>query len=301
MVLAYDWTVFAGTQGVMGHRRAERVFELTHDLRLPVVLFAEGGGGRPGDTRLGPTGLDMLTFLRFARLSGLAPTIGITSRFCFAGNAALLGCCDVIIGTNDANIGMSGPAMIEVGGLGVVKPTEIGPATVQSSNGVIDILVEDEAHAVAVAKKYVSYFQGTVAEWECAGQRLLRRAVPENRLRAYDVRDVITLLADTGSVLELRPFLLGQRHDHGANPRRGPAAGRDRKQSAAPRRRDRCRRCGKGASLHAALRRLRPADPVAVRHARLHGRPGRGDRGSGAALFAALRDRSEHRHADSSD
>jgi acetyl-CoA carboxylase carboxyltransferase component len=71
-------------------------------------------------------------------------------------------------------------------------------------NGVVDIPVTDEAEAVRVARKYLSYFQGPVADWECADQRLLRGIIPENRLRIYDVREVVETLADTGSVLELR-------------------------------------------------------------------------------------------------
>ena len=95
--------------------------------------------------------------------------------------------------------------MIEGGGLGVFRPEEIGPVKVQQANGIIDVLVEDEADAVAAAKQYLSYFQGPVADWTCADQRLLRRAIPENRLRVYDIRKLIELLADDGSVLELRP------------------------------------------------------------------------------------------------
>jgi acetyl/propionyl-CoA carboxylase alpha subunit/acetyl-CoA carboxylase carboxyltransferase component len=204
MVIGYDWTVFAGTQGIMGHHKTDRALLQAQRLELPIVLFAEGGGGRPGDTEIGPAGLDVLTFWHFSRLSGMKPIVGVTSRFCFAGNAALLGCCDVIIATEDANIGMGGPAMIEGGGLGVVGPKEIGPAAVQSANGVIDILVADEAEAVAATKKYLSYFQGPVEDWDCVDQRLLRRAIPENRLRAYDIRAVIEQIADTDSVLELR-------------------------------------------------------------------------------------------------
>jgi acetyl-CoA carboxylase carboxyltransferase component len=145
-----------------------------------------------------------MAFTLFGRLSGLVPLVGITSGRCFAGNAALLGCCDVIIATEGSNIGMGGPAMIEGGGLGVFRPEEVGPMDVQVPNGVVDILVEDEAEAVRVAKQYLSYFQGPVDGWECADQRLLRRIIPENRLRIYDVRQVIDTLADTGSVLELR-------------------------------------------------------------------------------------------------
>ncbi len=203
-VLSYDYTVFAGTQGQQNHRKKDRLFELAEKWRLPIVFFCEGGGGRPGDTEGIGGGLDCMAFTYFGRLSGLVPLVGITSGRCFAGNAALLGSCDVVIATAGSNIGMGGPAMVEGGNLGVFRPEEIGPVEVQTANGVIDVLVEDEAEAVAVAKKYLSYFQGPVSEWECADQRLLRRAIPENRLRIYDVRQVIETMADTDSVLELR-------------------------------------------------------------------------------------------------
>ncbi|MFB4317025.1 carboxyl transferase domain-containing protein [Actinomadura sp. 21ATH] len=205
VVMSYDYTVLAGTQGHLNHRKTDRMLELAERRRLPVVLFAEGGGGRPGDTDTTTvSGLDVTSFHAMGRLSGLVPSVGIAAGRCFAGNAALLGCCDVIIATRDANIGMGGPAMIEGGGLGVFRPEEIGPVRDQEPNGVIDVVVEDEAAAVAVAKRYLSYFQGPAPDWECADQRLLRHVVPENRLRAYDVRRAVEGLADTGSVLELR-------------------------------------------------------------------------------------------------
>jgi acetyl/propionyl-CoA carboxylase alpha subunit/acetyl-CoA carboxylase carboxyltransferase component len=205
IVVAYDYTVLAGTQGHMNHKKIDRMLTLAEDWRVPLVFYAEGGGGRPGDTdRLGMTGLDGPSFVQFARLSGLVPVIGVVSGYCFAGNAAMLGCCDVIIATKNASIGMGGPAMIEGGGLGVYHPAEVGPVTFQSPNGVIDILVEDEEEATRVAQKYLAYFQGAVTDWQAADQRLLRRAIPENRLRVYDIRSVIELVADKDSVLELR-------------------------------------------------------------------------------------------------
>ena len=227
VVMAYDYTVLAGTQGAINHPKTDRMVELAHRWKRPVVLFAEGGGGRAGTggkrrggastTKAGQgrsdetyRPLDTPTFTSFARLSGLVPIVGITSRFCFAGNAALLGCCDVIIATADSSIGMGGPALIEGGGLGVFRPEEVGPMDVQVPNGVVDIAVGDEEEAVDAAKQYLSYFQGRTDDWEAPDQRLLRRIVPENRLRVYDIREVIHTLADTGSVLELRPeFGLG--------------------------------------------------------------------------------------------
>jgi len=205
LMLGYDYTVFAGTQGVMNHKKTDRLVRLAHQWKLPVVLFAEGGGGRPGDTDWpGVAGLDNTTFLNFARLSGLVPLVGIVSGRCFAGNAALLGCCDVIIAAQDATIGMGGPAMIEGGGLGVFAPEEVGPVSMQAPNGVIDVLAVDEAEAVRAAKRYLVYFQGSTATWTCADQRLLRQILPENRLRVYDMHAVIEALADQDSVLELR-------------------------------------------------------------------------------------------------
>ncbi|NQU64573.1 MAG: carbamoyl-phosphate synthase large subunit, partial [SAR324 cluster bacterium] len=206
-VAAYDFTVLAGTQGTRNHRKKDRIFELAEKWQIPLVVFTEGGGGRPGDTDFDIiAGLDCMAFHLMGRLSGLVPLIGINSGRCFAGNAVLLGICDVVIATENSNIGMGGPAMIEGGGLGVFQPDEVGPMRDQVPNGVVDIAVKDEAEAVSVAKRYLSYFQGPVNEWECADQRLLRRAIPENRLRVYDIRSVITTLADTDSVLELRPY-----------------------------------------------------------------------------------------------
>ena len=204
-VVSYDYTVLAGTQGQQNHRKKDRLFELVARLRLPVVLFAEGGGGRPGDTDYAVvTGLDTQAFALFGALSGLVPLVGIASGWCFAGNAALLGCCDVVIATQGSSIGMGGPAMIEGGGLGTYRPEEIGPLDVQVPNGVVDLVAADDAEAVDLARRYLAYFQGPVAEWTCADQRLLRSAVPEERLRAYDVRALLEVLADSGSVLELR-------------------------------------------------------------------------------------------------
>ncbi len=205
VAVSYDYTVLAGTQGLQNHRKKDRLFEVAEQLRLPVVFFTEGGGGRPGDTDgLGVSGLDCLAFMWFAQLSGSVPIIGINAGYCFAGNAAILGCCDVVIATEDSNIGMGGPAMIEGGRLGVFAPTEIGPIAVQRANGVIDVVVADEAEAVRVAKQYLSYFQGQVAEWECADQRELRHVIPEDRKRSYDARAVLGALFDTDSVLEIR-------------------------------------------------------------------------------------------------
>jgi acetyl/propionyl-CoA carboxylase alpha subunit/acetyl-CoA carboxylase carboxyltransferase component len=212
VVMSYDYTVLAGTQGAQNHRKKDRMFEIALHSRLPLVFFTEGGGGRPGDTDgLGVAGLDCLAFNYFGQLSGLVPLVGINSGRCFAGNAALLGCCDVVIATRNSNIGMGGPAMIEGGGLGVFRPEEVGPMEVQVPNGVVDIAVEDVAEAVRVAKLYLSYFQsaatgarGKLPDWDCADQRQLRHIIPENRLRIYDIREVIEALADSGSVLELR-------------------------------------------------------------------------------------------------
>ncbi len=208
LVMAYDYTVLAGTQGFFNHKKMDRMLRLAHQQEIPIILFAEGGGGRPGDVDAEGVviaGLDLTTFAQFAGYSGKAPIIGIVSGPCFAGNAALLGCCDVIIAAKNSNIGMGGPVMIEGGGLGVFRPEDVGPIDVQSKNGVVDIVVENDEEAVAVAKKYLSYFQGEISDWEAPDQMKLRKLIPENRRRVYDMRIVIKTLADVDSFLELKP------------------------------------------------------------------------------------------------
>jgi len=203
VVMSYDYTVLAGTQGMRNHLKKDRLFEVAERRRLPVVLFAEGGGGRPGDVDWPHVaGLDCRAFNLFARLSGLVPLVGIASGYCFAGNAALLGCCDVVIATEDSSIGMGGPAMIEGGGLGVFEPGEVGPIDVQYANGVVDLRVRDDVEAVAATKRYLSYFRGPGEPAQAHDQRTLRHLIPTNRKRIYDVRAVIEQLLD--DVLELR-------------------------------------------------------------------------------------------------
>ncbi|MEA2215079.1 MAG: hypothetical protein QOK19_640, partial [Solirubrobacteraceae bacterium] len=204
-VMSYDYMVLAGTQGMRNHMKKDRLFDVAERRRLPVVLFAEGGGGRPGDVDMPiVAGLDCRAFELFAGLSGLVPLVGIASGNCFAGNAALLGCCDVVIATEDASIGMGGPAMIEGGGLGVFSAAEVGPIDVQHANGVVDLRAADDAQAVALARRYLGYFSGDHAPGAVPDQELLRDAIPEQRKRVYDIRRVVDGLFDEGSVLELR-------------------------------------------------------------------------------------------------
>ena len=207
VVIVNDYTVLAGTQGFYHHKKLDRALELATRQKLPVVMYTEGGGGRPGDTDVTTqmAGLDVPSFTTWAALSGQVPRIAVNNGYCFAGNAALFGCADVTIATRSSWIGMAGPAMIEGGGLGSYEPTEIGPADVQQANGVIDLIADDEAEATALAKKVLGYFQGRLANWECAEQEPLRTALPADRRFAFAVRPIIETLADVGSVTELRP------------------------------------------------------------------------------------------------
>jgi acetyl-CoA carboxylase carboxyltransferase component len=204
-VLSYDYTVLAGTQGALGHRKKDRLFELIERMRLPTVFFAEGGGGRPGDTDYPVvSALDTRAFALWARLSGLVPRIAIVHGRCFAGNAVIAGCSDLIVATESSSLGMGGPAMIEGGGLGRVDPDDVGPIEMQTRNGVVDVAVADEAEAVAVTKRLLACFQGPTPPGPAPDQEPLREIVPERRRRAFDSRPVVTTLADEGSAIFLR-------------------------------------------------------------------------------------------------
>jgi acetyl-CoA carboxylase carboxyltransferase component len=204
-VLSYDYTVLAGTQGALGHRKKDRLFELIERMRLPTVFFAEGGGGRPGDTDYPVvSALDVRAFALWARLSGLVPRIAVVAGRCFAGNAVIAGCSDLIVATENTSIGMGGPAMIAGGGLGDVDPDEVGPIEMQAANGVVDLVVAEEAAAVAETRRLLAYFQGQTGDWSAPGQEPLREAVPERERRAYKVAPIIETIADQGSTTFLR-------------------------------------------------------------------------------------------------
>ena len=239
MVISYDYTVLAGTQGHMNHKKIDRMLGLAEQWRMPLVFYGEGGGGRPGDTdRLGMTGLDGPSFVQFAKLSGLVPVVGVVSGYCFAGNAAMLGCCDVIIATQNASIGMGGPAMIEGGGLGVYHPADVGPVSFQAPNGVIDILVEDEEAATSAAQKYLSYFQGAVADWKARGSApaaACHPGKPAARLRhPHRHRSAGRRRLGARNTPGFR-----RRHDHRLHSHRRQAVRIDRQQPKASRRGDR--------------------------------------------------------------
>jgi acetyl-CoA carboxylase carboxyltransferase component len=204
-VLSYDYTVLAGTQGALGHRKKDRLFELIERMRLPTVFFAEGGGGRPGDTDYPVvSALDVRAFALWAGLSGVVPRVAIVKGYCFAGNAVIAGCSDLIVATEDASIGMGGPPMIAGGGLGEVEADAVGPIATQAPNGVVDVVVADEAQAVAVTKRLIAYFQGTTASGAAPDQPRMRELGPERERRAYRVAPVIETLADERSVTFLR-------------------------------------------------------------------------------------------------
>ena len=205
-VVVYDYAVLAGTQGYFHHKKLDRIFELAEEWELPVVMYTEGGGGRPGDTDVTTqiAGLNIHSFMTWARLSGRVPRIAINNGYCFAGNAALFGCADITIATRSSWIGMAGPAMIEGGGLGVHAPTAIGPIEVQERNGTVDLVAEDEAEATLLAKRLLNYFQGPSQDWSAADQAPLREAIPADRRWGYPVRRIIETIADTDSFTELR-------------------------------------------------------------------------------------------------
>ena len=204
-IIVNDYTVLAGTQGYFHHRKIDRMLDQAKRSYLPVVMYTEGGGGRPGDTdvKIQIAGLDVPTFASWASLSGQVPMIAVNNGYCFAGNAALFGCADIRIATKTSWIGMAGPAMIEGGGLGSFAPTQIGPMDVQAKNGVVDLVANDEAHATVLTQQCLGYFQGGSETWQCADQVELRDMMPADRRYVYDVRSVITQIVDSDSFLEL--------------------------------------------------------------------------------------------------
>jgi acetyl-CoA carboxylase carboxyltransferase component len=206
IAIVYDYSVLAGTQGYFHHMKLDRICEKAKKYKLPIVIFTEGGGGRPGDTDITTSiaGLHVPTFALWGGLTGRCLRIAINNGFCFAGNAALFGCADIRIATKNSWIGMAGPAMIEGGGLGSYSPREIGPSEVNEKNGVIDLVAKDEAEATDFAKKILSYFQGDLVDWEVEDQVQLKDIMPKNRKWSYPIRNIINIISDKNTFMELK-------------------------------------------------------------------------------------------------
>lgn len=203
-VVLYDYTVYAGTQSAINHMKMTRMFEHALRFRLPVVCWLDGGGARPHDMLLAARGKTS-TFVVFARLNGLVPTVGVVPGVAFAGQANLAGMCDFLIGVRGSALGMAGPPLVEAA-LGVrYTPQEIGSSEMHENSGVYDLVADDDGHAVELAQRYLSYFGGLQLASEAEDQTVLRDLIPENPKQSYDVRQIIETLADTGSMLELKP------------------------------------------------------------------------------------------------
>lgn len=201
-----DFSVLAGTQGFFHHKKLDRMCDLAKKTKRPVIMFTEGGGGRPADTDVSTqiAGLNITSFTRWARLTGHSLRISVNNGYCFAGNAALYGASDFCIATKKSWIGMAGPAMIEGGGLGIFNPKDIGPAEMHFKNGHIDFLAEDEEEATNFTQKLLSYFQGSTQNWIEHDQTLLRQIIPSDRRMGFPVRNIIETIADEDSFLELK-------------------------------------------------------------------------------------------------
>lgn len=202
-----DYSVLAGTQGFFHHQKLDRMLDTAAKQKLPVIMFTEGGGGRPGDTDITTvnSGLQCTSFGAWAGLSGQVPRIAVANGYNFAGNAALFGAADITIATQQSWIGMAGPAMIEGGGLGSFKPQDIGPIETQQANGVVDIVADDEPHAIELAKQVLGYFQNSDAsDWRSPEQTSLASVMPSNRRQTYSVRAIIDTLVDESSWCELK-------------------------------------------------------------------------------------------------
>ncbi len=206
VAIVYDYSVLAGTQGYFHHMKLDRICEKAKKYKLPIVIFTEGGGGRPGDTDINTSiaGLHVPTFALWGSLTGRCLRIAINNGFCFAGNAALFGCADIRIATKNSWIGMAGPAMIEGGGLGSYSPKEIGPSEVNEKNGVIDLVAKDESEATDFAKKILSYFQGDLFDWKVEDQAQLKDIMPKNRKWSYPIRNIINIISDKDTFMELK-------------------------------------------------------------------------------------------------
>jgi acetyl-CoA carboxylase carboxyltransferase component len=221
VVVSQDFSVFGGSSGILGSAKIQRALQLAITRGVPLVLMLDGGGHRIQD------GQDARHFARanatfhdFARASGWIPMVALMLGAGFAGPTNYAGLSDLVVMVRgQSTMGIAGPALVKAATGEDIDTMELGGADVQvDRQGIADLGVASEDEAFAVARRFLSYLPGNARapQQVVAHPRPIPRIddalldlVPISTRKAYDVRKVLALIADEGSVLELKPTFAG--------------------------------------------------------------------------------------------
>ena len=220
VVIAQDFSVYGGSSGHLGSAKLDRAATIALQAGIPLIMLLDGGGHRIQDgqsSRHYASGAGII-MQELAHLSGWAPIVGAILGFGFAGNTNFTAFADhLVMVRKRAVMGIAGPALVKVATGETISTEALGGADVQvDQNGLADVGVESEEAAFESIRKFLSYLPSNAAgpapvvvpartQTEVERAQALLDIVPANTRRSYDVRRVIELIADEGSVYEKKP------------------------------------------------------------------------------------------------
>ena len=207
---AQDNTYVGGSLGEMHADTIVRVMELAERSRAPVVGFVGSGGARmqEGVRALGGYGR---IFRQTVKLSGKVPQISIISGLSAGGGAYSPALTDWIVMTKDSSMFLTGPAVVKDAMGEDVTAAQLGGHKVHEKNGVAHFVAPSDADAALLARDLLGYLPGhrdlELPIWEPrpGGSHDPSDHVPDNPRQVYDVRSVISGIADGGDLLEVAP------------------------------------------------------------------------------------------------
>ena len=218
---AFDFSVLGGSNGRIGEHKVEHVATQCLQQGCPLLLLLDGGGHRIQE------GLDSRHFAVGSRyfqiavhLSGWVPTVALIMGPGFAGPSNFAALCDLVVMVRGTStMGIAGPALVAAATGELTDKDTLGGADVQATrHGLADLVAESDGHALALARRYLSYlpahadaepprcpWPAAQAEPDAADEQALLHVVPDNPRQPYDVHDVLRAVADRDSVFELKP------------------------------------------------------------------------------------------------
>jgi len=215
-VIAYDFTVMAGSMGMVTEIKATRMREVALRERIPLVWLVDSAGARIQEATGSMFARTGDLFREQVVMSGVVPQVAAMMGPGAAGTAYIPGLADFVpMVKGTSNMALAGPHLVKAAVGEDVTAEDMGGSQVHCKvSGVADREVEDDPSCISAVRQYLSYFPSSnlerppmteVADPIDRRVEELHEIVPANPRQAYDVHKVITALADDGVFFPMKP------------------------------------------------------------------------------------------------
>jgi acetyl-CoA carboxylase carboxyltransferase component len=215
-LIAYDFTVMAGSMGRTAEVKCNRAREIALSKRMPMIWLIDSAGARIQEA-IGSTfaGSGFL-FREESIMSGVVPMVAAMMGPGAAGTAYIPALADFVpMVKGTSHMALGGPPLVKAVVGEDISAEELGGSKVHTEiSGVADLEVADDAECIDVIKEYLGYFPGSnleqppVASCDDPADRMdpaLLSIVPDSARRAYDMKKVVAAIVDGGRLFEIKP------------------------------------------------------------------------------------------------